>query len=56
MPLPEASIDPTERGKPRVVPAKPGVSFDTCHNLQRDFRKRFPFETDSKYPFDRGIA
>jgi hypothetical protein len=34
---------------------KPGVSFDTCHNIQRDFRTRFPFATNPKYPFDRGI-
>jgi peptidoglycan/xylan/chitin deacetylase (PgdA/CDA1 family) len=31
----------------------PGVSFDTCENVARDFRGRFPFEGNSRYPFDR---
>ena len=58
-------IHPDVSGRPQVLlmlrrlieymAGKPGVSFDTCHNIQRDFRKRFPFETDSRYPFDRGI-
>ncbi|HEY0248268.1 MAG TPA: polysaccharide deacetylase [Gryllotalpicola sp.] len=33
-----------------------GVSFETCESVADDFRARFPFETDSQYPFDRGIA
>jgi peptidoglycan/xylan/chitin deacetylase (PgdA/CDA1 family) len=33
----------------------PGVSFDTCENIAADFRTRFPFETDRKYPFDRDL-
>ena len=60
------TIHPDVSGRPQVLlmlerliehmGGKPGVSFDTCHNIQRDFRARHPFETDSKYPFDRGIA
>ena len=58
-------LHPDVSGRPQVLlmlrrlieymAGKPGVTFDTCHNIQRDFRKRFPFETDSRYPFDRGI-
>jgi len=59
-------LHPDVSGRPQVLlmlerliehmAGKPGVSFDTCHNIQRDFRARFPFETNSRYPFDRGIA
>ena len=31
----------------------PGVSFDTCENVARDFRARFPFATHRGYPFDQ---
>src|SRR3984885_5448467 len=31
----------------------PGVSFDSCENVARDFRARYPFETNSRYPFDQ---
>jgi peptidoglycan/xylan/chitin deacetylase (PgdA/CDA1 family) len=58
-------LHPDVSGRPQVLlmlerlieymASKPGVSFDTCHNIQADFRQRFPFETDPQYPFDRGI-
>ena len=32
---------------------KPGVSFDTCENLVLDFKRRYPFTTNPKFPFDR---
>jgi peptidoglycan/xylan/chitin deacetylase (PgdA/CDA1 family) len=30
-----------------------GVQFDTCENVARDFRTRYPFDLHSKFPFDR---
>ena len=30
-----------------------GVSFDACGNIARDFRKRYPFETHSRFPFEQ---
>lgn len=58
-------LHPDVSGRPQVLlmlerliehmAGKPGVSFDTCENISRDFRARFPFETHSKYPFDREL-
>jgi peptidoglycan/xylan/chitin deacetylase (PgdA/CDA1 family) len=58
-------LHPDVSGRPQVLlmlerliehmSSFPGVTFDTCHNIQADFRERFPFDTDPKYPFDRGI-
>ncbi len=58
-------LHPDVSGRPQVLlmlerlieymAGKPGVSFDTCENIARDFRTRFPFETNSKYPFDREL-
>ncbi|GAA2013200.1 polysaccharide deacetylase [Nakamurella flavida] len=30
-----------------------GVSITTCESIVDDFRRRYPFATDSRYPFDR---
>lgn len=30
-----------------------GVSFETCEFIARDFKRRHPFTTDSRFPFDR---
>jgi peptidoglycan/xylan/chitin deacetylase (PgdA/CDA1 family) len=56
-------LHPDVSGRPQVLlmlerlieymASKPGVSFDTCENIARDFKQRFPFETDPKFPFDR---
>jgi peptidoglycan/xylan/chitin deacetylase (PgdA/CDA1 family) len=34
----------------------PGVSIDTCEALALDFKRRYPFATDRKFPFDREFA
>jgi hypothetical protein len=34
----------------------PGVTFETSLDIARDFRRRFPFESNAKYPFDRDLG
>ncbi len=56
-------IHPDVAGRPQVLlmlerlieymAGHPGVSFDSCENVARDFRARYPFETNSRYPFDQ---
>lgn len=56
-------LHPDVSGRPQVLlmlerlieymAGKPGVSFDTCENLVLDFKRRYPFATNSKFPFDR---
>ena len=56
-------LHPDVAGRPQVLlmierliehmSSFPGVSFDTCENIVSDFTQRYPFETDSKFPFDR---
>lgn len=58
-------LHPDVSGRPQVLlmlerliehmAGKPGVSFDTCENIAQDFRERFPFESNKKYPFDRDL-
>jgi hypothetical protein len=56
-------IHPDVSGRPQVLlmlerlieymSGHPGVSFDSCENVARDFRARYPFETHRGYPFDQ---
>lgn len=60
------TIHPDVSGRPHVLSmlerlikhmaALPGVSFEPSRDIARDFRRRFPFETNSKYPFDRNLG
>lgn len=57
------TIHPDVSGRPQVllmlerliehISRHPGVSFETFESVASDFRSRFPFESNSKYPFDR---
>lgn len=59
------TIHPDVSGRPHVllmlekliehIQSHPGVEFTTFENVADDFRARFPFETNSKYPFDREL-
>jgi len=56
-------IHPDVSGRPQVlsmlerlfeyIQRHPGVEFDTYENVAEDFRSRYPFETNKKFPFDR---
>jgi hypothetical protein len=60
------TIHPDVSGRPHVLMmmermiehmAKlPGVTFETSLDIARDFRRRFPFESNAKYPFDRDLG
>ena len=59
------TIHPDVSGRPHVllmlerlfehILGHDGVSFDTFENIAEDFRKRFPFEDNKRYPFDRDL-
>ncbi|WP_336660823.1 polysaccharide deacetylase family protein [Leucobacter sp. USHLN153] len=59
------TIHPDVSGRPKVlmmlerlleyISRHPGVTFDTFENVADDFRERFPFEQNSRYPFDREL-
>lgn len=56
-------IHPDVSGRPQVllmlerlfehIQRHPGVTFEAYETVAQDFRTRFPFESNSKYPFDR---
>ncbi|GAA3696497.1 polysaccharide deacetylase [Arthrobacter ginkgonis] len=60
------TIHPDVSGRPHVLKMLerlikhmaplPGVSFEPSRDIARDFRKRFPFESNPKYPFDRDLG
>jgi peptidoglycan/xylan/chitin deacetylase (PgdA/CDA1 family) len=60
------TIHPDVSGRPQVImmlerliehmAGHSGVTFETSLDITRDFRKRFPFEQNSKYPFDRNLG
>ncbi|BAS06754.1 peptidoglycan deacetylase [Arthrobacter sp. Hiyo4] len=59
------TIHPDVSGRPQVllmlerlleyISGHDGVSFETFETVASDFRERFPFESDSRYPFDRDL-
>ena len=59
------TIHPDVSGRPQVllmlerliehVLGHEGVAFDTFANIAEDFRERFPFDTNQRYPFDREL-
>lgn len=60
------TMHPDVSGRPHVLPMlerlikhmaeRPGVSFEPARDIARDFRTRFPFEDNAKYPFDRDLG
>lgn len=56
-------IHPDVAGRPQVLlmlerlieylAGKPGVTFETCEAIARDFKQRYPFTSNSRFPFDR---
>lgn len=60
------TIHPDVAGRPQVllmlerlfdhIRSHAGVSFDTFENVAEDFRTRFPFASNSRYPFDRELG
>ncbi|PRY08948.1 polysaccharide deacetylase family protein [Kineococcus rhizosphaerae] len=58
-------IHPDVSGRPQVllmlervlqhIQKHPGVTIEPFENTVADFRRRFPFESNSRYPFDREI-
>lgn len=59
------TIHPDVSGRPQVllmlerlldyISGHDGVSFETFETVASDFRERFPFESNSRYPFDRDL-
>lgn len=60
------TIHPDVSGRPQVlmmlerlikhIQGHPGVGFDTFENIAEDFRGRFPFAENPRYPFDRDLG
>lgn len=58
-------LHPDVSGRPQVLmmlerliehmQRHPGVAFRKYEDVARDFRQRYPFESDSRYPFDQAL-